>query len=324
MNWLVEEGIAEERAVRIDGNNHVTAARMHWPGRLSPGLVENAVLVARIAGSRRGTARFASGEEALVDALLPSASEGAPIRLEVTRSAIAERHRGKPANARPTEKPCTPAPGLGAQLRAEGQEVQTVRRFPDRQWEELWQEAWQGVRTFDGGELVFSCTPAMTLLDIDGPPDPRALSLAAVSAIAASIRRFDIAGNIGIDFPTLAAKADRQAVDTALEDALAGWPHERTAMNGFGFVQIVSRQQRPSLLQRLEMARVGAAARMLLRRGEILDGAGALLLSCHPAVKAGLRPEWLEELERRTGREVRIEADPGLAIEAGQAQLVPR
>ncbi len=323
MSWLVEEGIGEERAIRIEGGQ-LTAARLHWPGRLSAGQVEDAILVSRTAGSRRGTARFSNGEEALVDTLPPSTSEGAPIRLEVTRSAIAERHRGKLARARPTDKPCAPAPGLAAQLRAEAQEVQTVRRFPDNQWEELWQEAWQGAVAFDGGELAFSCTPAMTLIDIDGSRDPRGLALAAVPAVAASLRRFDIAGNIGIDFPTLAAKADRQAVDAALEEALAGWPHERTAMNGFGFVQIVSRQQRPSLLQRIAMARVGAAARMLLRRGEMLEGAGALLLSCHPALKAKLRAEWLEELERRTGREARIETDPTLAIEAGQAQLVPR
>lgn len=323
MSWLVEEGIGEERAVRIEGGQLI-AARLHWPGRLAPGQVEDAVLVSRAAGSRRGTARFASGEEALVDALPPSASEGAPIRLEVNRSVIAERHRGKRDHARPTQKPLAPAPGLAAQLGAEAQEVQTVRRFPDRHWEELWQEAWQGALGFDGGEIAFSCTPAMTLLDIDGPRDPRPLALSAVPAVAASIRRFDIAGNIGIDFPTLAAKADRQAVDAALEAALAGWPHERTAMNGFGFVQIVSRQQRPSLLQRIAMAHVGAAARMLLRRGEMLEGAGALLLSCHPALNAKLRAEWLEELGRRTGREVRIETDPALAIEAGQAQLVPR
>ena len=44
----------------------------------------------------------------------------------------------------------------------------------------------------------------------------------------------------------------------------------------------------------------------------------------HPALEAQLRPEWLAELARRTGREVRWEARPALAIEAPQAQLVPR
>jgi hypothetical protein len=65
------------------------------------------------------------------------------------------------------------------------------------------------------------------------------------------------------------------------------------------------------------------SARLLLRQGEMLDGPGALLLTCHPDVEAKLRPEWLTELARRTGREVRIASAPTLAIEAGQAQLVP-
>ena len=322
MSWLVEEGIDEERAILLE-SGQLAAARLHWPGRLSAGQVGDAILASRTAGSRRGTARFSSGEEALVDALPPSASEGAPIRLEVIRSAIAEHHRGKLARERPTDKPCAPAPGLAAQLRAEAQEVQTVRRFPDNQWEELWQEAWQGAVAFDGGELAFSCTPAMTLIDIDGPRDPRALALAAVPVVAAAVHRFDIAGNIGIDFPTLAAKADRQAVDAALEGVLAGWPHERTAMNGFGFVQIVARLEHPSLLQRIARDRAGAAARLLLRRAEKVNDPGALLLTCHPAVKSKLKPQWLEELAVRTGRQIRIESDPGLALEAGFAQSVP-
>ena len=39
-------------------------------------------------------------------------------------------------------------------------------------------------------------------------------------------------------------------------------------------------------------------------------------------LKAKLKDEWLAELARRTGREVRIETDPGLAIEAAHAQLL--
>jgi ribonuclease G len=89
-------------------------------------------------------------------------------------------------------------------------------------------------------------------------------------------------------------------------------------MNGFGFVQLVARLERPSLLHRATFQRTATAARALLRRAELLSGPGALLLSGHPALEAQLRPEWLAELGRRTGREVRWEARPGLA------QLIPR
>jgi hypothetical protein len=47
-----------------------------------------------------------------------------------------------------------------------------------------------------------------------------------------------------------------------------------------------------------------------------------LLLSVHPALRHKLKPAWVEELARRTGRAVRIAADPALAIEAAHAQLV--
>ena len=321
--WLVEEGIGEHRAIRLDGDR-IAEARLDWPGELAVGQVEDAVLVARAAGSRRGTARFASGEEALVDRLPPSAGEGAPIRLEVTRPALGERGRRKLARARPTDALPCPAPTLAERLRAEGHAVRVVRQFATGDGAELIAEAFAGEVAFPGGSLQFSPTPAMLLIDVDGTLEPRALALAAAAPVADALRRFDAGGAIGIDFPTLADKADRRAVDEALAAALAGWPHERTAMNGFGFVQLVARLERPSLLHRAAFQRAGMAARKLLRQAELLEGPGAVLLSGHPALESQLKPEWLAELARRTGREVRLQVQPGLAIEAPQAQLVPR
>lgn len=320
--WLVEEGIGEDRAVRLDGDD-IIAARVQWPGELTVGLIEDAVLVSRAAGSRRGTARFANGEEVLVDKLPPAASEGAPIRVEVTRPPIGERGRRKLGQARPVDAAPRPALSLAERLRDEGHAVRVVRDFP-ASWADLAAEAFAAEVAFPGGSLQFSPTPAMLLVDIDGTLAPRPLALAAVQPLADALRRFDLGGSIGIDFPTLQEKADRRAVDEALEAALADWPHERTAMNGFGFVQIVARLQRPSLLHRATFQRTAMAARLLLRQAERLDGAGAVLLSSHPALEAQLKPEWLAELARRTGRDVRWEAQPGLAIEAPQAQLVPR
>jgi ribonuclease G len=320
--WLLEEGIGEHRAIRLEGER-IVAARVDWPGELGVGQVEDAVLASRAAGSRRGTARFAGGEEALVDKLPAAAGEGAPIRLEVTRPALGERGRRKLARARPTEAAPRPAPTLAEQLRGEGHEVRVVREFPASDIAELMAEAFAAEVPFPGGSLQFSPTPAMLLVDVDGLPDPGALALAAVRPLAEALRRFDVGGSIGIDFPTLANKDDRRVVDDALAAVLADWPHERTAMNGFGFVQLVARLERPSLLHRAAFERAATAARMLLRQAERLQGAGALLLSGHPALEARLEAEWLAELARRTGREVRWESRPSLAIEAPQAQLVP-
>jgi hypothetical protein len=316
--WLVEQGIGEERALLIEGDEAL-AARLHWPGGLAVGQVEDALLVHFDPARRRGMARFAGGEEALVDRLPPGSREGAPIRLEVTRTALAERGRLKQAQARPSEATLRPAPSL-----AEALAGTIVRRFPAGLWEEVWAEGWSGEVCFPSGSLLFSATPAMTLVDIDGDAASPVLARDAVAPLARAIRRFDIGGSVGIDFPSLERKEDRRAVDTALANALAGWPHERTAMNGFGLVQLIARLVRPSLLHRLTFARAAAAARLLLRRAEQVEEPGALLLTAHPAVVSQISDEWQGELARRTGREVRLAVDAGLALDGGFAQAVAR
>lgn len=295
----------------------VLAAHVRWPGQLEPGLIEDAQLIAKPRTSPRGRARFASGEEALVDRLPPTASEGSAVRLEVTRSRIGEGRRIKLAQARPTLEPPHPAPTL-----AEKYAARVVRRFSPGLWEDVLDDARDGVIAFTGGSLTITATPAMTLVDVDGTLPPRALALAAVDPLARAIARLGLGGVIGIDFPTLQGKDDRKAVDVVLAGALADFDHERTAMNGFGFVQLVARLERPSLLHRWQFDPIGAAARTLLRAAEAVAEPGTIVLTAAPPVLSAIRNDWREELARRTGRLIRLQPDPALAIGGGFAQAV--
>ncbi|MCX7285348.1 MAG: ribonuclease E/G [Novosphingobium sp.] len=325
--WLYEDGIAEERAILV-ADGAILSARVEWGEGLRPGLTAQAKLVKRHAGSKRGTVRLDDGSDALIDQLPHEATEGKPLMVRVVRAAIAEKGRTKLPVVRPAPgaTPC-PAPTLREEIEASGASVRalpaTSRAFASNGWDDLVEQAQTGEIAFPGGSIIISPTPAMTLIDIDGTLPPLKLALAAVDAIADALHRLDIGGNIGIDFPTLADKQDRQQVDKALANALIDWTGERTGMNGFGFVQLVARLERPSLIARFARQPAAAAARVLLRQAERVAEPGALLLSAHPRVLDALQPAWEAELARRTGRPVRRKADPALALTGGFAQAVP-
>jgi hypothetical protein len=158
----------------------------------------------------------------------------------------------------------------------------------------------------------------MTVIDIDGPGDPQALAEAAAGAVAAAIRRFDITGSIGVDFPSLEGKAVRVKLGDIL-DATLPPPFERTAVNGFGFVQIVRPRLRPSFVEAVRAP--GFAALELLRRAG-RAAPGDRTLTAHPNVITWLeaRTELVKALARSLGGEVRLQADAALAISGGHAQ----
>jgi hypothetical protein len=184
-------------------------------------------------------------------------------------------------------------------------------------WEDLIEQARSGLVAFAGGALRISPTPAMTLIDVDGTLPPAELAVAGAAAAAKAIRRLDIGGSIGIDLPTVAGKGPRMAAAAVIDEHLPR-PFERTAVNGFGFVQIVRPRSRPSLL---ELWNESADARALLRRAA-LSGSGARRLVAHPRVTAVLqaKPEWLDALARQIGGAVSLRADPALPMSGGHAE----
>lgn len=327
--WLYEAGIGEARAALVvDGA--IVEARIE---REEEGPRVGAVVAAKLVEAGCGgkgalVALDWPGEPlATLGGLPPGISTGARLVVEITRMALCERGRDKPARARMAEAgaPLGDGPDLAARIAASG--VPVAVQHPtgaDRLEEAGWGEVIDNVRTghwlFPGGALWVDATPAMVLIDVDGEGDGLALAKAGAAAAAAVIRCCDIGGSIGIDFPSLPDRAGRQAVDAAIDAALLP-PFERTAVNGFGFMQIVRRRKRPSLIEQVRLDPVRTDAALLLRKAERAVGAGVLTLTARQAVidHIAARPHWTAMLQERRGRPVRLVADAA-AQGAGHAQ----
>ena len=136
--------------------------------------------------------------------------------------------------------------------------------------------------------------------------------------IEEAIRRHGVGGSIGVDLPTVEGKAARHAAAEAV-DAVLPKPFERTAVNGFGFLQIVRPRRHASLFE-MAADRASFEARALLRRAA--REVGTIRLAAHPAVIAVLKasPDWIEQLSRQVGGAVTLRSDASLAMSAGHAE----
>jgi Ribonuclease G/E len=307
--WLYEAGIGEARAALVE-DGRILAARIERPGGLRVGAVFEARLVERVAA---GLSRVEGDAGAAVIAHVPpGVTEGARLRVEVVREALPETGRVKLAKVVATDAEPTEGPDLLARCRASGVPVRMLMAHePDALeaagWSEVLDEALTGEIAFAGGSLRLSPTPAMTLFDVDGPGAVPALAVAAATAAAEAIVRLDIGGSIGVDFPTVTGKAERLAVAAAI-DAVLPQPFERTALNGFGFLQIVRPRPRASIPELLRADPVAAEALALLRRIERIPPPVAPVHDAPPRVAAWLaaRPELVAALSKAAGVPISI------------------
>ena len=221
---LIERGIGETRLVRIE-NDEIVEARVLLDGCVAAGTVLNARL------RRVGVPAVAEagGEEYLLPAGARGVTEGAAIRIEVTRERIPGAEPWKRPLARITDAEPEEAAFAGERLTFPS----PGDRLEKAGWSDLLDEARSGIARFAGGELRVSPTPAMTLIDVDGTLPTFELALEGARAAARLILRHGIGGSIGIDLPTVAGKAQRQAIGEAV-DAILPEPFGRTAVNGFG------------------------------------------------------------------------------------------
>ena len=318
--WLLDEGIGEHRAALVEGDIIIEAAIDRLDDRLRLGAVVTAKLGERVGG---GAWLSTPQGDAILEAVPRGLSQGRSLLVEIVREAIPEPGRLKPPRARASDAEAEhPAPTLAERLQGA-----PIRRLsphePDRLeqagWSELLEQAETGEIDFPGGALRLSPTPAMALFDIDGTLPAADLALAGGRAAAEAIRRLAIGGSIGLDLPTLGSKAERAAA-AAMIDATLPPPFERTAVNGFGFMQIIRPRPRASIPELVRSDPALTAVLRLLRVGA--HGHGARRLVAAPPVIARLeaRPDWIEALARMTGGTVSLRADPGLAISAGHVE----
>ena len=310
--WLYEAGIGENRAALIDGDQIVEAYVEPEGTGPRAGAIIIAKLVEIIVPRLQGRVALTGGGEALLDGIPPGITQGASLPVHIAREAIPERGRAKLPKAVAAVDDLTPRPGpdLLTRIQASGHAVRQLQAHePDlleqAGWGEVLEEALDGEIAFPGGALRLSVTPAMTLFDVDGSLPIESLAVNAATAVGAAIRRLGIAGSIGVDFPTLAGKAARKAVADALDAALPQ-PFERTAMNGFGFMQIICRRTRPSLPDLLQTHPAAARLRATLRRIERDPPRADQPVLLGPAERALIRaaPHWQDEINRRTGRTI--------------------
>lgn len=313
--WLREAGIGETRFVEVAGGR-IRSARVLPEGMLPAGSVMEARL---IAVAPQPLARLADGQEVLLTARPDRVDQGASFTLQITRPAL------------PGPEPWKRALGSAFTGERIGGAVEAadlpfppagVDRLAELGWDDLLEEAASGIVRFPGGELRLAWTAAMTVIDVDGRLPRAELAVAGARAAGEAILRLDLQGNIVIDLPTTPGKAPRQAAAEAIDRAMGGEGFERTAVNGFGLLQVVRPRRRPSLLE-LALDPPAFAARALLRRAAV-EGHGRATLAVPPRVAAVIeaKPAWLAELSRQRGGAVGLRSDPSLAISGGHVERV--
>jgi hypothetical protein len=305
--WLIERGIGETRAALV-GEGRIVEARIMRHGTVPAGTI----LEAKLKSVGRNAIALADTGDYLLPKGAPGVTQGAKLKIEVTREDLGGAESWKRPLARITQEPPREATPL------HGREAPSTNELDAAGWLDLLDEARSGMIDFPGGGLRVSLTPAMTLIDVDGQLSPKELAIAGARAAAEAIRRHGVGGSIGIDLPTVEGKTARQAAADAVDWALPK-PFERTSVNGFGFLQIVRPRTHASLFE-LASDRASFEARALLRAAG--REVGAIRLAAHPAVIAELNrnPDWLDQLSRRTGGLVTLREDTTLAMSGGHAE----
>ncbi len=322
---LVDDGrLVELRLIRLRrGEKPLFAAGEHYTARILSRL-----------GSKGALVTLGGGQEAILSPA-PSLAEGELVAVEMVRSAVPEPGQWKLPKVRLLEgvesakEPCwhfSAEPwelflrrhaGLVASIACPnaqtanevaallGSAAPVISVDPgaisEADFETLLDETVQGEFPIENGQLTIERTRAMTVIDVDGTASALNLNMSATAEIARLLRLLDIGGPIGIDFISMNSRAARIQVDAALADAcgpLGG--HERTAINGFGFCQVIRPRTGPSVPELLcgttpQRLSLESRAIGLLRQAGRSQGIGARRLVA-PVPVIDIIRQWPEEV----------------------------
>lgn len=244
--------------------------------------------------------------------------EGARIMFEVTREAIAEPGRHKPPEIilreGVREAPIDKDALWDARMASIGQSAINASIA------EGFDVAIAGQSHVGDATISFQRTKAGLVFDIDGIGDAFAINMIAATEIARLLRLYQIGAMVLIDFVSMESKAQRTQIAEAFDVASLADPRpfERTAINGYGMMQVVRARPRPSVLDHLFGARIAALsdetqAYWLLRAVAESRGFGVRSVTARPEVATLLQSErwsaWRAAAVRLAGADMVVVAD---------------
>lgn len=244
--------------------------------------------------------------------------EGARILFEVTREAIAEPGRHKPPEIILREGVHETLMGKDAlwdaRMASLGQSVTNASIA------EGFDVAIAGQSQIGDVTISFQRTKAGLVFDIDGIGDAFAINMIAATEIARLLRLYQVGAMVLIDFVSMESKAQRTQVAEAFDAASLADPRpfERTAINGYGMMQVVRARPRPSILDHLFGTRIAALsdetqAYWLLRAVAESRGFGVRSVTARPEVATLLQSErwsaWRAAAVRLAGADMVVVAD---------------
>ena len=244
--------------------------------------------------------------------------EGMRVTFEVTREAIAEPGRVKPAEIALRDSGVLPSLEKGAlwdaRLTAFAQPVISTSIADG------FDIALSGQSQLGSVIISFQRTKAGLVFDVDGIGSAFDINQVAAAEIARLLRLYQVGAMVMIDFVSMEPKAQRTQIAEIFDAAsvVDGRPFARTAINGYGLMQVVRARPRPSVLDHLFGTRIAALsdetqAYWLLRAVAQSSGFGARTMTTRPEVATLLQSDrwatWRAQAVRLAGADMQVVAD---------------